>query len=105
MAAVSISSLYMLSIAVYPALWLFLHLSNFREAPEEFKYEDDEDSNDEDYRGNEYPDVRIFLVSKPINIWWIRTGSQPLWKIMYGHVLNSVFTNIKMYNHNIKTSF
>lgn len=32
----------------------------YREAPEEFKYEDDEDSNDEDFRGNEYPDEDEF---------------------------------------------
>ena len=38
-----------------------LYFYDFREAPEEFKYEDDEDSNDEDFRGNEYPDVGLLL--------------------------------------------
>ena len=28
----------------------------YRDDPEEFKYEDDEDSNDEDNERNEYPD-------------------------------------------------
>jgi len=32
----------------------------YRDDPTEFKYEDDEDSNDEDHRGNEYPDEDEF---------------------------------------------
>ena len=32
-----------------------------REDANEFKFEDDEDSNDEDHRGNEYPDVSIII--------------------------------------------
>ena len=33
--------------------------------------------------------------SKPVNIRWIWTGSQPYWKIMYSIVLQAISTNMK----------
>ena len=49
------------------------------------------------------PKKKIFssMASTPINIRWIRTGSRPYWIPYY----IQFSTNIKMYNHNIKTSF
>ncbi len=35
------------------------------------------------------------MASKPINIPWIRNGSQPYWKIMYSIVLYPVFYEYK----------
>jgi len=39
----------------------------YREDANEFKFEDDEDSNDEDHRGNEYPDTDEFSDEDEIN--------------------------------------
>ena len=36
------------------------------------------------------------MVLELINIRWIRTGSQPYWKILYSIVLQIFFTNIKL---------
>ena len=43
------------------------------------------------------------MASKPINIRWIRTGSQSNLKIMYNIVLQTIFHENK--NHKINTSF
>ncbi len=41
------------------------------------------------------------MASKPITIRWIRTGSQPYWKIMYSIVLQIVFHETSYQNHKI----
>ena len=42
------------------------------------------------------------MASKPINIRWIRTDSQPYWKIMYSIVLQTIFHEYLNKNHKIK---
>ena len=45
------------------------------------------------------------MASKPNNIRWITTGSQPYLKIMYSIYYIQFSTNMKMYNYKNKTSF
>ncbi len=45
------------------------------------------------------------MASKPITIRWIRTGSQPDWKVMYSIELQTIFYEYKNKKHKINTSF
>ena len=45
------------------------------------------------------------MALKPINIRWIRTGSQQYFKIMYSIVLQTIFIVSENENHKIITSF
>ena len=45
------------------------------------------------------------MATKPINIRWIRTGSQPYWKTMYSLVLQTIFHAYQNKNLKINASF
>ena len=44
------------------------------------------------------------MASKPINIGWIRTGSQSYGKITYSIILQTIFDEYKNVNHKVNTA-